>query len=170
MFVIFSGTFLHLRRLVPIFYCNLWLVDCWTTQKKIALLLAQWFQTRSMWYSILYLEGSLTVTWWLMSTFQFEPLCIFMVINFSGVVHYSWSRTCSNVRRNRPAGLVLQVNDCIIIIIYYILLFTIWVIALTVRLIVVVHLIIANCWVSPRHNLTPPLGLRHPSGCRDFCH
>ena len=26
MFVIFSGTFLHLRRLVPIFYCNLWLV------------------------------------------------------------------------------------------------------------------------------------------------
>ena len=48
---------------------------------------------------------------------------IFMVIIFSGVVNYSWSCTCGNVRRNRPTGLVLQVNDCIII--YYILLFTI---------------------------------------------
>ena len=54
---------------------------------------------------------------------RFEPLCNFMVIIFPGVVHNSWSRTCDNDRRNRPAGLVLQVNDCIII--YYILLFTI---------------------------------------------
>jgi len=38
-FDIFSGTFLHLRRLVPIFYCNLWLVgvrpkNCYSRLQK----------------------------------------------------------------------------------------------------------------------------------------